>query len=98
MLNAEAYVRFARYTGYSFYDDYVFTDKWLFAMIPATRFMLSIKPAKRIQFYSALELNYNIREMNEDYFYGDYIKYHITPWEINDNFSIFPAVQFGIKL
>jgi hypothetical protein len=98
MLNAEAYVRFARYTGYSFFDDYVFADKWLFAMIPATRFMLSIKPAKRIQFFSALELNYNIREMNEDYFYGGYMKYRHDPWVISNDFSIFPTVQFGIKL
>ena len=67
-------------------------------MIPSTRFILSIKPAKRIQFYSALELNYNIHEMNEDYFYGDYQKYHNKPWVINDQFSIFPTIQFGVKL
>lgn len=98
MLNAEAYARFARYTGYSSFENEIFSDKWLFAMIPATRFMLSIKPAKRIQFYSALELNYNIHEMNEDYFYGDYQKYHNKPWVINDQFSIFPTIQFGVKL
>lgn len=99
MLNAEAYARFARYTSYySYSEDSIYAEKWHFAMIPATRFMLSIKPAKRVQFYSALELNFNIHEMNEDYFYGDYIKYRHDPWVINDNFSIFPTVQFGIKL
>ncbi len=98
MLNAEVYARFARYTGYYDVGGNVFADKWLFAMIPATRFMLSIKPAKRVQFYSALELNYNILEMNEDYFYGDYRKYGLKPWIISDEFSIFPAIQFGFKL
>ncbi|MCR5047167.1 MAG: lipase family protein [Treponema sp.] len=99
MLNAEAYARFVRYTGYFLdYDDTIYDDKWLFSMVPSTRLMLSIKPAKRVQFFTAFEMKYHISSLNEDLFYSDYGNNNLHPWIISDTFSIHPSFQFGIKL
>ncbi|MCR5047169.1 MAG: hypothetical protein K6A42_11380 [Treponema sp.] len=99
MLNAEAYARFVRYTGYFLDDnDNVYADKWLFSMVPATRFMFSVKPAKRVQFFTAFEMKYHITSLNEDLFYTDYGKNNLQPWIISDTFSIHPSFQFGLKL
>lgn len=98
MLNAEAHARFVRYTGYSIYDDYIFADKWLFSLVPSTRFMLSIKPAKRVQFFSALEFSYHILDLNEELFSSGYRKDGMDSWYFSDSFSISPSIQFGLKL
>ena len=98
MLNAEAYARFVRYTGYSVYNNWVVAEDWAFGLVPSTRFMLSIKPAKRIQFFSALELSYHIRELNEEVFSSGYQHGGMSPWRFSDQFSISPSIQFGLKL
>lgn len=98
MLNAEVYARFVRYTEYSVYNNWVVAEDWAFGLVPSTRFMLSIKPAKRIQFFSALELSYHIQELNEEVFSSGYKKGGMSPWHINDQFSISPSIQFGLKL
>ena len=98
MLNAEAYARFVRYTEYSVYNDWIVAEDWAFGLVPSTRFMLSVKPAKRIQFFSALEMSYHIRELNEEVFSSGYKSGGMTPWYINSQFSISPSIQFGVKL
>ncbi|MBO7123611.1 MAG: lipase family protein [Treponema sp.] len=93
MLNAEAYARFAHYKTDDTFDD------WRFTLVPATRFMLSIKPAKRLQFFSALEMNFNFTRLNDGLFEdGDYKSGGMSPWIINDSLTIEPAIQFGVKL
>ncbi len=92
MLNAEAYARFAHYKPIYWEDD------WSFALVPATRFMLSIKPAKRLQFFSALELNLELDSLNYSLFKLGYREGGLGIWHINDSFSIEPSIQFGVKL
>ncbi len=98
MLNAEAYARFVRFTNYSYIWDTLFADDWSFCLVPSTRFMLSIKPAKRIQFFTALELSYHIMNLNENLFASGYKHGGMDSWYFSDQFSISPAIQFGLKL
>lgn len=98
MLNAEAYARFVRYTEYSVYNNWVVAEDWAFGLVPSTRFMLSIKPAKRVQFFTALDLSYHILKLNEEVFSSGYKSGGMTPWYLNDQFSISPSIQFGLKL
>ena len=92
MLNAEAYARFAHYKPANS------EDEWRFTLVPATRFMLSIKPAKRIQFFSALEMNFALKSLNNDLFKDGYREGGIRHWTINDGCSIEPSIQFGVRL
>ncbi|MBR5966015.1 MAG: lipase family protein [Treponema sp.] len=93
MLNAEAYARFAHYKPENA------VDEWRFTLVPATRFMFSVKPAKRIQLFTALEMNFNFSELNNDLFTnGGYRTGGMSPWKINSSLSIEPSIQFGVKL
>ena len=98
MLNAEAYARFVRYTDYYNIGERLFSNDWSFALVPSARFMFSIKPAKRIQFFTALEMSFHILSMNENLFGSGYRNNGFTPWYFTDSFSISPSVQFGFKL
>ena len=92
MLNAEAYARFAHYKPANA------ADEWRFTLVPATRFMLSVKPAKRVQFFSALELNFELNSLNNDLFNNGYRSGGMAPWKINNSLTIEPSIQFGVKL
>ena len=92
MLNAEAYARFAHYKPTNA------VDEWRFTLVPATRFMLSIKPAKRIQFFSALEMSFELESLNSDLFNNGYRAGGLGAWKINDSLTIEPTLQFGVKL
>ena len=98
MLNAEAYARFVRYADYYTIGERLFSNDWAFALVPSARFMFSIKPAKRIQFFTALEMSFHILSMNENLFGSGYRNNGFTPWYFTDSFSISPSVQFGFKL
>ena len=98
MLNAETYARFVRYTDYSYLGNTMFSNYWSFCMVPSARFMFSIKPAKRIQFFSALEMSFHILDLNENLFSSGYRMGGMDSWYFSDSFSISPSIQFGFKL
>ena len=98
MLNAEAHARFVRFTDYYYIGESVFANDWAFCIVPSARFMFSIKPAKRLQFFTALEMSFHILGLNEDLFGSGYRHGGMDSWYITNELSISPSIQFGLKL
>ena len=92
MLNAEGFLKFVHYR---YEND---KDAWRFTLVPAMRFLLSVKPAKRFQFFTGVEFSAYINKMNGDIFENGYRSGGLSPIHFSNSFELYPSIQFGLKL
>ncbi len=90
MLSVEAFSKFAHYRVSK-------EDKLQFTLVPALRLLLSIKPAKRFQFFLGGEFNFCIEEFNRDVFENGYRNGGIPSFG-GGKLEVYPAIQLGVKL